>query len=338
MNADRSDHVTIADVAAAAGVSRSTASRVVSDHPSVSAAAREAVLAAASALGYRANPAARALRGGSSRLMGLAVTNLVNASIQTVVERLHDRAHESGYQVLMAVTGGDPDREAEVIEALVDHRVAGLLVMPSGSPDRINRLARQGIPVVALIRDLRRLEVPVVLDDDRTGAASATNHLIELGHRAIAFVGGPPNVHSGRERYNGYIDAMRKAGLPVDPALVHRGPFDPSWGADVAAKLWSSESCDALFVSNHEALFGVVQAFAQAGVAIPGELSLIGFEDAPLFRFWHPSVSVVDTHPAELADTAFGLLMERVSAGLDPGRVRVTVRSTLMVRESSSAR
>jgi LacI family transcriptional regulator len=328
--------VTIADVAAAAGVSRSTASRAISGHPSTSAAARQAVLAAATALGYRVNPAARALRGGSSRLIGLAVTNLVNASIQTAVARLHDRAHEAGYQVLVAVTGGNADREAEVIEALADHRIAGLVVMPGGSPDRINRLPDQGIPVVALIRDLRGLEVPVVLDNDRAGAASATTHLIELGHEAIGFVGGPPSVHSGRERYLGYREAMRKAKLPLDPALIFRGPFDPSWGAEVAETLSRTKSCSAVLVANHEALFGVVQALAQAKVAIPDELSLVGFEDAPLFRFWHPSVSVVDTHPAELAETAFSLLMERIAGSHDGGRVRVIVGSTLVARESTA--
>ena len=131
---------------------------------------------------------------------------------------------------------------------------------------------------------------------------------------------------------------MRKAKLPVDPALVFRGPFDPSWGAEVAETFSGTRSCSALLVANHEALFGVVQALAQARVAIPGELSLVGFEDAPLFRYWHPSISVIDTHPAELAETAFSLLMEHIGGAKDAGRVRITVGSTLVARESTAER
>lgn len=338
MNPERGARVTIADVAAAANVSRSTASRAVSGHPAVSSAARRAVLEAASALGYRVNPAARALRGGSSRLIGLVVTNLVNASIQTVVETLHDRSHRAGYQVLMAVTGGDQQREAEVLEALVDHRVAGLFIMPSGSsPDRLNALVASGLPVVSLIRDLRGLEVPVVLDDDRAGAAAATNHLLGLGHRDIAFVGGPPSVHSGRERFHGYRDALRAAGMNLQQTLVHRGPFEPAWGAEVARRITTGPpACSSAVVANHEALHGMVRTLAQSGVDLPARLSLIGFEDAPLFSYWHPAISVVDTHPAELAVAAFDMLMEQVNGGRrSRDRPRLVVESALLIREST---
>ncbi len=342
---------TLTDVACAAGVSRSTAGRALSGHPAVSVAAREKVQAAATSLGYRADPAARALRGGTSRLIGLVVTNLVNASIHQVVERVHTLAHDHGFQVLMAVTNGDGRREAEVIEALVDHRVQGLMVMPSGSNQAaLRRLSASGPAVVTLIRRARGLPVPLVLNDDRSGAAAATRHLLDLGHRRIAFVGGPSGVHSGRERYLGYALALERAGVDLVPDLVHRGPFEPAWGSSVTeAILGARHPASAMLVGNHEALFGVVQTLAQHQVPVPDRLSLIGFEDAPLFRYWHPSVTVVDTHPTVLAETAFSALLRRMgitdpASGIDPTvfprsgvpEGPVTVPASLLVRDSTA--
>ena len=332
-------NVTLTDVARAAGVSRSTAGRALSGHPAVSATARRAVLDAATALGYRADPAARALRGGTSRLLGLVVTNLVNASIQKVVERIHDLAHESGYQVLMAVTNGEAGREKEVIEALADHRVQGLLVMPGGTdPSALQTLHASGTAVVSLIRLMRGLTTPSILNDDRAGACAATRHLIDLGHRRIAYIGGPDKVHSGRERYRGFGQALKQAGLDEDPALLRRGPFEADWGAAAADDLLSARRrFTALLVTNHEALFGVVQTLAARGVEVPGRLSLIGFEDAPLFRYWHPAVTVVDTHPACVAEKAFHALMAQLDDNPPVESGPVVVPATLLVRNSTAA-
>jgi LacI family transcriptional regulator len=330
-------NVTLTEVARAAGVSRSTAGRALSGHPAVSPAARDAVTAAAAALGYRGDPAARALRGGTSRLLGLVVTNLVNASIQRVVERVHSSAHEHGYQVLMAVTQGDSSRETEVINALVDHRVEGLLIMPSTrDPALLQKLHGSGTAVVAMIRRVRGLHVPTVLNDDRAGAAAATRHLLEIGHDRIAFIGGPEGVHSGRERFRGYCQALEEAGLAVEPETIFRGPFEPDWGSSAIERALSARpKCSALLVANHEALFGVVQTLAQRQIPLPGELSLIGFEDAPLFRYWHPSVTLVDTHPTALADAAFGALVGQLGVGPPPHLQPVTVPASLLIRDST---
>lgn len=327
-------NVRLVDVARAAGVSRSTAGRALSGHPAVLEETRQAVLVAAASLGYRVDPAARALRGGSSRLLGLVVTNLLNASIQRVAERVHERAHDHGYQVLMAVTNGDGPRERELIDALVDHRIAGLLVMPSDSPGQCNRLKADGLPVVAMIRRPAGLKVSAVLNDDRAGARTATDYLLGQGHRSIGFIGGPDTVHSGRERFRGFCQALDAAGVARDPALIRRGPFDADWGAQAGGSLLEGTApCSAVVVANHEALFGVVQLLAQRGVDVPSDLSLVGFEDAPLFRYWHPSITVVDTHPGAIADAGFTILLEQLDQG-DTACKQVTVPAALVVRAS----
>jgi LacI family transcriptional regulator len=328
---------TIVDVAAAAGVSRSTAGRALSGHPAVDPKTREHVLSVAAQMRYRVNPAARSLRGGSSRLIGLIVTNLVNASIQTLVATVHDLAHAGGYQVLMAVTNGDPEREHEVITALADHRIVGLIAMTSASsPRQLHALSEQGVAVVNVIRKPRGIKVTSILNDDRAGARLATRHLIELGHERIAFIGGPTTTHSGGERYAGYRAELESHGIAPDAAPVWHGPFLPEWGADTAEELFAHlDRCTAVLVANHEAMSGVLNVAAQRSVRIPDDLSLIGFEDAPLFRFWHPAITVIDTDPQALANDAW----QALAAALDPDAPSspaggTTVPARLVIRDS----
>lgn len=322
-----------------AGVSRSTAGRALSGHPAVSASSRERVMAAAKALGYRTDPAARALRGGTSRLIGLVVTNLVNSSIQTVVAQVHSLAYDHGFQVLMAVTDGDGVRERDAIQALADHRVQGLMVMPTGAATPVLQdLRSRGTAVVTMIRTVPDKALSSVVNDDRAGAFIATRHLLELGHRRIAFIGGPEAVHSGRERLKGYRQALDHAGIAMAGDLVQRGPFAPEWGSHATRELlFGGSNCTALLVANHEALFGVLQTLAQHRVRIPASLSLVGFEDAPLFRYWHPAVTLVDTNPAILAEVSFASLLDQL--GNRPRAVTAAVRvpASLVVRSSTTA-
>jgi LacI family transcriptional regulator len=329
---------TIVDVAAAAGVSRSTAGRALSGHAAVDPRTREHVLSVAAQMRYRVNPAARSLRGGSSRLIGLIVTNLVNASIQTLVATVHDLAHANGYQVLMAVTNGDPEREHEVMAALADHRIAGLIAMTSATnPRQLHALSEQGVAVVNVIRRPRGIKVTSILNDDHAGARLATDHLVGLGHRQIAFMGGPTTTHSGRERYAGYRAELEAHGIAADSAPVWHGPFLPEWGAETAEELFTHlERCTAVLVANHEAMSGVLNVAAQRSVQIPEDLSLIGFEDAPLFQFWHPAITVIDTDPEALATDAW----QALAAALEPDAAppgQTIVPARLVVRDSCSA-
>ncbi len=328
---------TIVDVAAEARVSRSTAGRALSGHPAVDPRTREQVLEAAARLSYRVNPAARALRRGSSQLIGLIVTNLVNASIQTLVESIHEHAHAAGFQVLMAVTNGDADRERDVLTALADHRVAGIVVMSSSSePEQLHQLEEQGISIVDVIRRPPGIRTALVLNDDRAGAIAATEHLVGLGHRDIAFIGGPTAIQSGAERFAGYRTVLEAHDISLNDAIVWHGPFLPEWGAETAEQLFDSlESCTALLVTNHEAMFGVLNVAAQRGLAIPEELSLVGFEDAPLFRYWHPAITVVDTDPGSLAAEAWGSLAAAMEDAGQRGSHKV-VPAHLIVRDSSA--
>jgi LacI family transcriptional regulator len=312
--------VTLDHVADAAGVSKSTASRALSGSPRVSAETRRVVTAAAERLGYRANRIASGLRTRRSNLVGLVITNLVNASFHTITSIVHQRLEELGYQVLLCITDADPDRERRYLEKLLDHRVDGLIMVGTGENLAMAReVEAAGIPVVNLLRSPEGAPGDAVMAADRDGAVLATQHLLGLGHRRIAFIGGPPSIDSGRERYAGFIQALAEQGLEPDPALVVRGPYEVSFGAEAVARLMNGgPRPTALYSANHEATFGVLGALVQFGVQVPGALSLVCHEEAPLFPYWHPPITVVDNGARDLGELAAERLLRRMEKG-DPG-------------------
>lgn len=321
---------TIIDVAKAAGVSRSTASRALSGHPSVDDGTRARVVQSAKDVGYRVNRLASGLRSGRSYLLGLAVTNLVNASIQEITQVVQRRAREAGYKVLLGVTNGDPAVEAGVIEAFAESRVDGLILMGSAeNAELINQTIDSGTPIVGMIRNPSGLHLPAVLPDNVGATREAARHLLGLGHRQIAYIGGPLDVASGLERFQGFSAEMAAAGTVIDPDLVRSGPFTPEFGAAAAASLLRRrDRFTAMLVANHEAVFGVLPELVHAGVFMPEELSLIGIEDVPWFSAWRPPITVVDIDPEAIGEAAFEVLMRAVSGkgAAEPSLVRREAR------------
>jgi LacI family transcriptional regulator len=320
----------------------------MSGHPAVRASTRERVHAAAAELGYQVDAVARTLRAGSSGLIGLILTNLLNSSIQTIADTIQATGHLHGYEALIATTNGDPDREREVIQLLRSHRVDGVLVMGSGAnTELLNGLHAAGFPVVALIRLPRGVQTPAVVYDDRDAGRQAAEHLIGHGHRRIAFIGGPASTRSGRERYAGFVDTLRGSGIPVPEELILRGDFDAQFGTAAAEALLSvAEPATAVVIGNHEAMSAALQVFARRDVDIPGRLSVVGIEDADILRFWHPAITVVDTNPAQLGALALSTILEQLgdprteaSAGSspDPARPRPTVVPVQLIQRGSTA-
>lgn len=333
--------VDLRGVAAECGVSVATASRALNGSPRVSADTVRRVREAADRLGYRPNASARALRTSRSRFVGLVVTNLVNVSFHVIAEVVQQRLAEQGYQMVLSVTGGDAAQELEALRMLADHSAEGVVVVGADAPatDELRRLA---LPAVHLARRPDRPAGDCVLVDDLTGARDATAHLAALGHRRIAVVCGPQTVTSGRERLAGYRLGLQDAGVAKVAELVLPGPFTPAHGRDAVGRLLALPARrrpTALLVTNHEAAFGVLPALHEAGVDVPGRLSVVCYEDAEIMRWWHPAVTVVDINPAEMGELAARLLLERIT-GARPGTTRpgeFRVGTHLTVRASCGA-
>lgn len=329
-------------VAAAAGVAKSTASRALSGSPRISPETKAAVLAAAAGLGYRPNRIARGLRTQRSGLIGLVVTNLVNASFHTITGVIQQRLDDLGYQVLLCVTDADANREKRYLEALLDHRIDGLIIVGTGANGALlGRLWSAGTPVVNLLRAHRATPGDTVTAADRDGAMLAVQHLLDLGHRRIGFVGGPPAVHSGRERFAGFTQALAEVGQPVDPALVARGPYEVAFGASaVDALLAAAPAPTAIYLANHEAAFGALPSLAQRDIRIPDQLSVICHEDVPWFPYWHPPVTIVDNGARDLGELAVDQLLRRIERNppseRDQGGRQLQVGAQLIVRGSTA--
>ena len=329
---------TLSSVAARAGVSTSTASRALSGHPAVLPATRARVLAAADELRYQPNRMATALRTNRSGLLGLVVNNLRTATFHVIAERLQAWAGEHGYQLLVCTTGGDAEREAAFLHTVRTHSFDGVVLAGSGAnADLVNGLLDEGRAVVTMTRDVPGSHAPSVVPEDAAASRLAAEHLLSLGHTRIAAIEGPPDVTSGRAHHAGLTAALSAAGVRLDPALVHCGPFEWGFGRRAAAELLDApEPPTALLVSNHEASFGVLPVLADSSLRVPGDLSLICTEEEPYYAWWSPPLSTVDNRAEEQAELAAELLLDQLT-GVDRPAGRVQRVAPRLVRRGSTA-
>jgi LacI family transcriptional regulator len=331
--------VDLREVAAASGVSLSTASRALSGSGRVSVATRERVRRVAENLGYRPNALARGLRTNHSKLVGLVMTNLVNASLHVIAEIVHDRLKAAGYHMVLCITGDDADEERAYVETLHDHNIDGVIVV-GADDEAVRRLRKTGIPAVHLARQPRHPAGDCVLGADIEGSREATRYLLGLSHQRIAVVAGPPTVTSGHERLAGYRLAMDEAGLGYREELVFQGPLEPAWGAEAVGRMLAlpaGRGPTALLVTNHEAVFGLLPALREHRVRVPAELSVLCYEDADLLRWWDPPITVMDNNAARMGDLAVNILLDHIAAR--PGTqarpsTEYRVGAQLVIRES----
>jgi LacI family transcriptional regulator len=318
--------VGLRDVARRSGVSVSTASRALRGSGRVSAATEARVRAAAAALAYRPNASARTLRTARSGFVGLVITNLANTSFHTIAEVVQHELARRGFELMLTVTAGDPAAERAALRTLAGHSAAGVIVV-SADDGASEELRALGVPTVHLARRPPQLAGDCVLGDDIAGARLAAEHLLGLGHRRIAVIAGPAGVQSGRERMAGFWLAMRGAGIDPDERLTVAAELSPDAGAEAVTALLglpARRRPTALIIANHEAVYGALPALRERSVAVPGDLSVICYEDSPLARWWHPAMTVVDNNARQMGELAARLLLNRLEepAGPDGRRER----------------
>jgi LacI family transcriptional regulator len=327
---------TLIAVAQLAGVSTSTASRALTGHPSVLPDTREKVLAAARSLRYRPNRMASALRTRRTGLIGLVVNNLWNASFTAIADEVQAWGATEGQQVLVCSTDGDPAREAAFLDTVAEHHFDGVVIAGSGgNHDRINALLDEGTAVVTMNREVPGARATSVMPGYTTAGRLAVEHLLAAGHTRVAEIGGLDRFTSGREQHVGIVEALGAAGLPADPALIERGPFDPAFGRAATERLLDlAAPPTALLITNHEAIFGVLPVLSERRIEIPSGLSVICTEDEPSFAWWHPPMTVVDNRATDMGRAAVVRLVEQLT-GVATGVHRDVVEPVLVVRGST---
>ncbi len=335
--------VTLRDVARAAAVSVSTASRALTGSGLANAQTEQKILRIAAELGYRPNTLARGLKTKSSRLVGLVLHNLVNASFHTMAEVVQRRLGSAGYQVILCITGDDAGQEARYLSTLMDHRVDGVLIVPTGgNAPLLSAMDNADVPVVTIVRSHTDARFNAVLAADVEGSYSGANYLLDLGHRRIGFIVGREDTTSGRERLSGYLRALRERGIPHDPAFTYQGPYQPETGMEACGAFFAlPKPPTALFAANHESTSGVLRFLSARHIRVPDDVSLLCYEDTPWLDWHTPRVNIVDNGAEAMADLAVDLLMrgmQSVTRGEARSELReLRVGARLVVRDSCKA-
>lgn len=331
---------TIRDVAQRAGVGVATVSRVLNGTGYVKAETRERVLEAAAALGYVPSQLARGLVRHLSDTVGLVIPDITNPFFPLITRGVEDAASEAGYTVFLCNTDNDPALEAHDVQKLRERRVDGIIFV--GTTERresVDRLLADGIPVVVMDRQLGHADVDTVLVDNRWGALAACRHLIELGHRRIAHAAGHQSTRTGQDRHEGYREALEEAGIAYDPAAVVWGDFTYESGFRVGQVLLGRyPRPTAIFAGNDLIALGVIRAAEEAGIAVPDDLSVVGFDDIQMSAVVRPGLTTVRQPAREMGRLAMAMLLERISGkAAGPGRRHVS-QPELIVRGTTRRR
>jgi len=324
----------MADVARLAGVSSQTVSRVSTGHPGVVESTRRQVLDAMSELGYRPNSAARALKRGEFRTIGVIVFTLSTTGNSRTVEAIATQAANQGYAItLIPVAAPTQDGVLGAFTRLGELAVDGVIViMEVHLLDTTNLTLPPGVQVVVVDSDAGD-RYPVVDTDQADGARQAVRHLLELGHETVWHVTGPAESFASERRALAWRTVLEEAGRPVPP--IERGDWSAASGYRAGLRLAARPECTAIFAANDQMALGVLRALHERGRRVPAEVSVVGFDDLPDAASYLPPLTTVHQDFAEVGRRCVqGLLEQLQDVRAEPGTVLVP--TTLIPRASSA--
>jgi LacI family transcriptional regulator len=328
----------IRDIAALAGVSVATVSRVLNGRPDVSSATRDVVLQHIRERGYVTSLSARALAGGRTGLIGLTVPYMVDNYFAQILTGATEAAYERDARLVVCPTRFEHDREVSLLTRLMHGTTDGaLLILPSETPAELTALQRQGYPFV-VVDPATPLDdaIPVVAAANWTGGKTATAHLIALGHRRIGVITGRRNEIASRDRLAGYHSALLAVELAADPALLVESDFSIDGGWRAARRLLARhQPPTAIFAFNDNMAVGALRAARELGLDVPGRLSVVGFDDVENASLVTPALTTVRQPLQEMGRVATGILYRLIDdQPLDVTRIELSTR--LVVRASTA--
>lgn len=339
-----SEHTpTLKEVAKAAGVHTSTVSRVLRREEPAGGWSETAkrIRSLATDMGYRPNRIAAGLRTKQSQTIGVVMSRLTDGVIAAVCQAIEEAASAAGFQILLATPPDDVEAQLRSIKMLSERQIDGLIVssIHLNRPDMVQEIINTGLPSIAVNRHGGGT-LPSVTVADRQGGLLATEHLISLGHRRIGIIAGPRHASTAWDRLQGYLDALRGAGITRDEELIVHTDFEVQGGVSGAHRLLSLESPPtAIFSVNDTAAVGVVGAARDRGLQIPGGLSLVGYNDIPLVAQLPTPLTTINSPAAPMGSIALqqllrGLAGEEITSLQLP--VSLTVRASTTAPKNSS--
>lgn len=326
--------ITIRDVALHAQVSVTTVSHVVNGTRFVSEEAKARVQAAIAALNYVPSAVARSLKSSRTHTVGMMIPNNSNPYFAEIIRGIEDACFMAGFNVILCNSDDDPHKQAAYVRVLSEKQIDGLIVLSSGGdPELLDTLRSATMPQVVVDREIDDLAADLVEVDHEGGARLAVEHLIGLGHTRVACIAGPLVLSSARQRVQGWRAALEAAGLEHGDALIADGAFTAE-GGHAAMRALLAQRPGAVFASNDLMAIGAICAAAEAGLRVPQDLSVIGFDDIALAAFSNPPLTTIAQPKHQTGELAARLLMQRIA---EPGRPlqREILRPTLVARRST---
>ena len=321
----------IKEVARLAAVSTATVSRTLASPHQVSPETRARVMAAVTKVGYVPNPAARSLRLRKTHMVLVVLPDLSNIFFSQVLRGIEEALFDAGYGMIIGDMNGAAEKEARFAAFASAGQVDGVMLLNGhtfAGPD-------PGVPVVALCEAIEGADIPQVEVDNRSAAARMTTYLAGLGHREIGYVCGPADNVLERDRVAGYRDGLSEAGLAFDPALVWPGDWKLETGAAVGRQIIAgARRPSAVFCSNDEMAIGLMRALASAGLRVPEDISVAGFDDIEFAEMATPALTTIRQPRRELGWTAASALLELLDDRRPPSRIRL---DTELIQRASTA-
>ena len=347
----RTGGVTISDVAAAAKVSVATVSRTLAGNYPVAAATRERVQSAVASLGYVVNAHARALAGATTRTVGIIINDVADPFFAYIARGVERQASAEGRICLIMATHGDKERELALVDLLREQRTDAVILVGGASDDpgyrkqmaaRAHALYAAGSVLVLCGRPSLGPNVPtkMVAYDNEGGAFAITDYLISHGHRRILYIGGPRNFSTTASRLEGFHRALAARGLDNDPALIHEGAFGRPFGYTRMREILSTElEFTAVFAANDLVAAGVLEALEEAGLKVPADISVVGYDDVPLANELRPRLTTVRVPLEDLGRESVRIALAQSPHDTgSPSDATITVGTHIVIRDSVAPR
>src|SRR5215813_7094272 len=351
MNKQPKKPVTLADIAAQAAVTPMTVSRVINNNGYVHTETRERVLRVAREMNYRRNGLARGLKRQRTETVGMVIGDIANPFAAELTRGVREVLEEHGYSLFICISEHKAKEDVQAFDSLADHRADGIIVATRASKsgnERLEELIDSGIPVALIGRDFRHAHADLVSADNLKGGYEATCHLIDAGHKRIGFIGVSLTEGLRLRRFQGYLEALKDHSLPVEDKLI-AGGREPSeqmpgfsteeMGYDGMMKLLEVKNRPtAVFARNDFTAMGAFNAIKRAGLRIPEDIALIGYDDIPLAAHTSPTLTTVRQPTREQGRAAAEFLLRRIEGDREEPRAEKTFACELMIRESTSVK
>ena len=333
-------NATIIDIAKKLKISASTVSRALNDHPDIKQETKTQVKNIAKKLNYFPNPIARSLKNKKSNVIGVIVPEIEHDFFSSAISGIEDVAYHSGYIILVCQSNESYEREVVNTNALMQQRVAGLIVSISQNTkngDHFKDLMNRGIPLVFFDRACSDITANKVIIDDAKSAFNAVTHLIEKGHKQIAHFSGPKVLKICEQRLKGYKDALKKANIPVNNKLIRFGGLHEADGYN-AMDILLKESIilDSIFAVNDPVAIGAFQRIKEAGLKIPEDIAIVGFSNNKITSLVEPSITTVDQPSFEMGKKAAEILIEMIENEQNKiHKQTIIIETKLIIRNST---